>query len=138
MKLKGLSQTLCGTWYTYVVWWNGFPEILLNGAPAPRNSTHKEETMERQDRRMLKWPLWNMEHAAFNEVIEVEAYPSLGISHVAMQGSHITLWCLGDMKSAKVIRRFRICGTGHDTEPTGNYLGTVHERVFVWHIFELF
>jgi len=90
------------------------------------------------DRRMFKYPLFDVSQAAFDEITEVMAPPSLGINHIAMQNSVVTLWSLVDIESKPIKRRFRIVGTGHEMEPIGNYLGSVQERVFVWHIFEIF
>jgi hypothetical protein len=90
------------------------------------------------DRRILKWPLWDLSQPSFDELVAIDAYPSLGVDHVSMQSSVLTLWSLGDLNCAKIKRRFRIVETGQSTEPTGNYLGSVHERVFVWHVFEIF
>jgi hypothetical protein len=86
---------------------------------------------------MLKYPLWDVSQGAFDEFVEIQGYNSLGVNHVAMQGSAVTLWSLGDMAEAKIKRRFRIVGTGQDV-PVGDYLGTVHDRAYVWHIFEVF
>lgn len=89
------------------------------------------------DRRMLKYPLFNVTEAAFNEMVTIKAPQSLGINHIEMQHGIVTLWSLVDKDSPAFDRTFRIVGTGHEMEPVGNYLGTVHERVYVWHIFEL-
>lgn len=89
------------------------------------------------DRRMLKYPLFDVLEGAFNECTTLRAPQSLGINHVAMQGSIVCLWSLVDKEADLINRTFRIVGTGQEMEPVGNYLGTVHERVFVWHIFEL-
>lgn len=90
-----------------------------------------------QDRRMLKYPLFDVLVGAFNETVTVRTPRSLGINHIAMQNGVATLWSLVDLETDPIDRTFRIVGTGDKMEPVGNYLGTVHERVFVWHIFEI-
>lgn len=87
--------------------------------------------------RMLKYPLFRVNDAVFDEIVEVMAPPSTGVAHIAMQNGVVTLWALVNMEHMPVKRRFHIVGTGHEA-PCGHYLGTVHERVFVWHVFELF
>lgn len=55
---------------------------------------------------------------------------------VQLQGVDITLWFQVDPRIQKETRNFLIVGTGHPFD--GNsYLGTVQERQFVWHIFEV-
>jgi hypothetical protein len=102
------------------------------------------DAMEREDGmndlRMLKYPLFDMGLAAFDDTVSVAAYPSSGVNFIGMQDGIVTLWSLVDAEAkSKIERRFHIAGTGHPL-PAGPqlYLGTVFERRFVWHIFELF
>lgn len=90
------------------------------------------------DRRMLKYPLFYVCEAAFDDTVTIQAPRSLGINHVAMQSGSVVPWSLVDIESDTTQRMFKLFGTGQTMEPVGNYLGTVHERAFVWHIFELF
>lgn len=90
------------------------------------------------DRRILKYVLWCVEAPSFDEFMEIDAPPSIGINHIAKEGRHLHLWSLVELNHKPIKRRFRIVATGQSTEPTGNYLGTVHERSFVWHVFEVF
>lgn len=57
-----------------------------------------------------------------------------------MQGSHICLWAVVDPENAElaVSRVVYIVGTGNPTENSvfdAEYVGTIQERVFVWHVF---
>jgi hypothetical protein len=90
-----------------------------------------------RDRRMLKFRLFPVLEPCFDEIVTIHAQPDLGVSHVAMQDGVVTLWALCDLYEPKSLRTFRIIGTGHQYEPGGVYLGTVMERVYVWHIFEI-
>lgn len=98
----------------------------------------------KRELRMFKYPLFDTQQAAFTDTIELRAPRSLGIQHVAMQDGVVTLWALVDVDSPRTTRRFHLAGTGHvipsgkEASPEPYYLGTVFDRQFVWHIFELF
>lgn len=49
--------------------------------------------------------------------------------------SRITLWAEIDDQSPKAGRKIAITGTGHDL-PLGEYVGTVQQHDFVWHIYD--
>ena len=55
---------------------------------------------------------------------------------VGMQDGALHLWALVDPYRPVTRRTFRIAGTGHPVRATDPYIGTVHDRVFVWHVFE--
>ena len=90
------------------------------------------------DRRMLKFPLFHVLEPVFDDVVTLHAQPNLGIAHVGMQDGFVTLWALCDIYQPKTLRRFRLVATGQVMEPVGHYLGTVQERSYVWHVFEVF
>ncbi len=59
---------------------------------------------------------------------------------VQMQNGKICLWALQDPEAFKDVRNFLVCGTGgvlnyrpHEIQ----YLATVQDGQFVWHVFEL-
>jgi hypothetical protein len=90
------------------------------------------------DRRMFKYPLFRVQQPVFDDRITILAPPSLGIEHIGMQNGVVTMWTLVECDAREIERTFVIAGTGHSLEPVGNYLGTVFDRQFVWHIFEVF
>lgn len=92
----------------------------------------------RRELRMFKYPLFDTQQAAFTDTVEFRMPPSLGVQHVGMQNGVVTLWCLADVNAQRVTRHFHLAGTGQITPPEPCYLGTVFDRQFVWHVFELF
>lgn len=47
------------------------------------------------------------------------------------------IWACVDSDAEKVVRRFTIVGTGHETPGAEtNYVGTAQDPPFVWHLFE--
>lgn len=54
-----------------------------------------------------------------------------------IQNGRLCIWALVDTDNELVERRVRVFGTGNPVDLQGNwqFLGTVQERVFVWHIF---
>lgn len=89
------------------------------------------------DMRMLKFPLFDTNQAVFDDAVDISMPPSTGLSFVGMQRGVVTLWVLVDVETMPIQRRFFIAGTGHALPDFKGYLGTVFERVFVWHVFEL-
>ena len=52
------------------------------------------------------------------------------------QPNHICLWALVDPDTVVTERKFLVRGTGHELVAAGeNYLGTVFDGPFVWHVF---
>ena len=58
------------------------------------------------------------------------------IRHVAMQGETPCIWAEVDEEQQTTERTFRFYGTGHHVEPGWQWVGTVQQPPFVWHIFE--
>lgn len=56
---------------------------------------------------------------------------------VQIQNGEPCLWAMVDSKAASWPRRVRIFGTGNpvDIEGSWKFVGTVQERIFVWHVF---
>lgn len=57
-----------------------------------------------------------------------------------MQGDVPTLWAYVDPLARRTSRSFRIVGTGNEVPPECNfesYIGTVQDRGYVWHLFEV-
>jgi hypothetical protein len=58
--------------------------------------------------------------------------------HVAMQDGVLCLWALVDPDCSHVLRPFYVTGTGNPAPapPVANYIGSVHQSPFVWHVWE--
>lgn len=54
-----------------------------------------------------------------------------------MQNGVPTIWVLVSTTALAEERRFRVYGTGHRMLPHSEYVGTVQDQEFVWHIFEV-
>lgn len=54
-----------------------------------------------------------------------------------MQGNTLCIWALVDSGNFNCDRRVRIFGTGNPVVLDGNwkFVDSVHERIFVWHVF---
>ena len=54
-----------------------------------------------------------------------------------MQGNQLCVWAMVDSDNELVERKVRIFGTGNPVDLQGNwqFLGSVQERIFVWHVF---
>jgi len=83
--------------------------------------------------------IWKYGLALTAEPIEISMPADAELLQVQDQGGTITIWAVVEPKAARVMRRFRIVGTGHafDVEPL-EYLGTVQQGAYVWHVFEVF
>lgn len=84
--------------------------------------------------------IWKYElHGLQSTVFEMPR--NARIVHVGMQGDVICLWALVNENAEKDRRVFRPFGTGHGI-PTirgsYEYVGTVFDGPFVWHIMEEF
>jgi len=53
-----------------------------------------------------------------------------------MQDGRAYLWAIVDPETPLKSKGFHIYGTGQDMGYFGNYIGTVQERGYVWHLFE--
>lgn len=87
-------------------------------------------------RRMLKYPLFDMQDATrASDTITVSA-PTAVSSFIGIQGGVITLWAQVDDSLPDEHRTFIVVGTGHKIPVGYFYRSTVFDRQFVWHIFE--
>lgn len=61
------------------------------------------------------------------------------VVHAAMS-SHglplVCLWAESGVQAPKA-RTFEVFGTGHDVPGTAKHIATVHDGIFVWHVYEL-
>lgn len=89
------------------------------------------------ERKMLKYPLFDMGHVTDDSVTIDAPWPT-DSQHLAMQGTVITLWALSGHMLPMRKRTFLVFGTGHVIHGDLNYVGSVHDRSFVWHVFEKF
>lgn len=62
------------------------------------------------------------------------------ILHVECQRGDPTMWVLVNPDSKRVVRKFRIFGTGHPIAESEKleFVGTFQQPPFVWHMFEVF
>lgn len=56
---------------------------------------------------------------------------------VLMQFDRLCLYALVDPHGSIEERTFHVMGTGHPVDPEWVYRGTVSDRQFVWHLFEV-
>ena len=68
---------------------------------------------------------------------EVEIPEGFVPLHVAPQGGLIRLWAEVETNSPEKTHRFQIIGTGHEVPKGAQYLGTVLDPPFVWHLYQL-
>ena len=81
---------------------------------------------------VFKYPIPRLE-----TIVELELPSCARILHVYPQGENLCVWALVNPHNKTTeIKRLRIAGTGHPIEGNWSYLTSVHESVFVWHIFE--
>ena len=66
----------------------------------------------------------------------LEVVKDFTVSHVGMSGGNISIWAFVDVESPPEDKQFLIVPTGGEVPEHGKYLGTVHQNVFVWHIFQ--
>ena len=60
------------------------------------------------------------------------------ILDVQMQAGYMHAWAMVDRQAPIVHRRFGVYGTGHDIpDSPGDYIATVQDGSFVWHVFDL-
>lgn len=59
------------------------------------------------------------------------------IVHVGMQGHDPYLWAEVDPDAPTEDRHFVVVGTGQDIPESSVHVGTVLDRPFVWHVYEL-
>lgn len=79
--------------------------------------------------------IWKYELAGDTQELDI---PEGGeVLTIQIQNGAICIWVLVDPNRPKEKRSFEVVGTG---EPIlgnpGKYLGTIQERIYVWHIFE--
>ncbi len=82
--------------------------------------------------------IWKFEIPVQDEISEVLMPKGAKIVHVGSQPDrrNIALWAQVDSEAKKVIRRFKVYGTGHPLM-AGTYVGTVLVGdMLVWHVFE--
>jgi hypothetical protein len=87
---------------------------------------------------IFKYPLFDMR--APEDFRTLDLPEVLHPLHVGMQNEVLCLWAAVDPTSATIKRTFAIVGTGWPlVRHLGNnarYIGTVHDKPFVWHVFE--
>lgn len=61
---------------------------------------------------------------------------SAQIIDVGMQGRSLCLWAIVEPHVSPVNREISVYGTGHQLGDDVEYIGTVHDGPFVWHVFD--
>lgn len=82
--------------------------------------------------------VWKYEFAVGDEVtIEMRAGARI-LAVGCQRPRHICIWALVEPIAPSVRRRLAVRGTGQPipAEQLGNYIGTVFDQNFVWHVFE--
>ena len=87
--------------------------------------------------RMFKYPLFDMREMGREDSVTVTMSVLPKIAHLAMQGGWVTLWCVNDSDMPPVSVNFLVVGTGMLIPRDAAYIGTVMDRGFVWHVFEV-
>lgn len=69
--------------------------------------------------------------------VEIEMHKDARPIHVAMQNMYLYVWAQVDTARPTEMVKFFVRGTGHNCDGMDNavYVGTVHDRGFVWHVF---
>ena len=82
--------------------------------------------------------IWNFPFALSGS-IEIQLPEGARIIHVGMRGESPCLWAMVNTKVPMKLRRFRVFGTGHPIPELSHdqFIGTVFQGCFVWHIFEV-
>lgn len=72
-----------------------------------------------------------------DETQEVLIHKNATILTAQFQFGNICVWAAVDPDEPYEHRKFVIIGTGHGTVPSSaNYVGTVQQSSYVWHVFE--
>jgi len=83
------------------------------------------------NRKMLKYKMPDP-----GETLAVHMPSGAAIVHVGMQRGGIMAWA-STSEGPLVVRRFETVGTGWDVREDAEYVGTVQDREYVWHVFEV-
>ena len=89
--------------------------------------------MYKSEKKVWKYPLLLQDY----QVVEMPF--GAKILSFQLQNSVPTIWCLVEPTQEKVIRRFRMVGTGHKIEEGGlQYIGTIQitDINLIYHLFE--
>jgi len=84
-------------------------------------------------KRIFKYPL------ELNESQYITIPKDHKILSVQVQRDTICVWALIDDDTERIVQPIRIVGTGHSIpsmNPLGEYIGTVQQGGFVWHVFK--
>ena len=83
-------------------------------------------------RRIFKYPLEKLDTDQ-----RVDMPQGAKVRHTGMQNGRITIWADVNADQAPETRRFIVRGTGHDIREGAEFVGTVMDGPFVWHLFEM-
>jgi hypothetical protein len=68
---------------------------------------------------------------------EIEMPEGAKIRSIQVRDGEIFLWCEVDKSKQLEIRRFNLVGTGQSFCDGDEYIGTVQQPLFVWHVYEI-
>jgi hypothetical protein len=82
--------------------------------------------------------IWKYELEGPGKETELEMPSGARIVHFAQQGGVYCLWAIVAPNAECEKSKFRIIGTGWDIQDHNfNYIGTLQDGPFVWHLLEL-
>lgn len=87
--------------------------------------------------RVYKYPLFDMRSPLSSDLVTLLMPENRPIRHLAMQDGVITAWAMVSIYDESENRTFLVAGTGQEVVSAKyQYIGTVMDRQFVWHVFE--
>lgn len=89
----------------------------------------------RTEREIYRRQIWKFQLTAEDIPMPMDAE----VCAFQFQAGVPCIWAIVDPDITKIVRRFKIFGTGHELPPIDQccYVGTCQEGAFVWHLFEL-
>ncbi len=82
--------------------------------------------------------IYKYEFKVNDEVIVEMPYNAKVLSCGTQKPNHITIWAAVDPNYSPQQRKFFVRGTGHPLgeAQNGDFIGTVFDGAFVWHVFD--
>lgn len=80
---------------------------------------------------------FDLSRREFTRVLEIPE-GSL-VRHVGAQGDSVCMWIEVTPSDEwdRVLRVFKVVGTGHEVPPRSTYVGSCQMREYVWHVYEV-
>lgn len=74
---------------------------------------------------------------SYDDVFKLELPVNAKVIHIAMQHGSPCMWVQLDLEMTRALRSFVVVGTGQRVPANSEYVGSVMDGIFVWHIYEL-